>query len=206
MPLSVRSPPLCPELSLWLLAPEVDLDQAIPELCIEPTPYWAFCWGAGQALARLLLDEPERVRGRRVVDFGAGCGVAGIAAALAGARTVVACDLDADARSACLANASLNRVALEISAELPPAPACDLLLASDVCYEADNARRLLELASAGVDVLISDPGRRPLPRAHLEPLREREVRTFPDVDAPYTRAVVYRVLPEPRPPLPAGSD
>ena len=79
--LSPRVLPLCPELSLWLLGDDVDLHQRVSEVFeIETAPYWAFCWGSGQALARYLLDHPELVRGRDVVDFGAGCGVAAIAA------------------------------------------------------------------------------------------------------------------------------
>jgi predicted nicotinamide N-methyase len=188
----VQSPPLCPELRLWLLAPEVDLDVAIPELCIEPTPYWAFCWGAGQALARLLLDEPGRVRGRRVVDFGAGGGVVALAAARAGARRVVACDVDRDARLACLANASLNDLRIDVSAALEESEPFDLLLAGDVFFHAGNTERLLAAARAGTELLVSDPGRRSVPRERLEPLRECDARTFPDVDAPYTRATLYR--------------
>src|SRR5688572_5948637 len=84
--LMVRSLPLCPEVKLWLLGDDVDLNRSIPELLqIERAPYWAFCWGSGQALARFVLDNPELVRGRRVADFGAGCGVASIAARVSGA-------------------------------------------------------------------------------------------------------------------------
>ena len=78
-PLAEQRTPLCPEIRLRLLGPDVDVDQAIPELCVEPTPYWAFCWGGGQLLARYLLDHPEVVRGRCVADFGTGCGVVAIA-------------------------------------------------------------------------------------------------------------------------------
>ncbi len=171
----------------------MDLDQAIPELCVEPTPYWAFCWGAGQALARCLFDEPSLVRGRRVVDFGAGGGVVALAAALAGARSVVACEIDEGGRRACLANAALNAVDLRVTGALGASHAADLILASDVCYDADGAARLLGLAASGAEVLVSDPGRRHLPRARLTMLRELAVRTFPDVDAPYASAGVYRL-------------
>jgi predicted nicotinamide N-methyase len=90
-----RRPPLCPELELWLLGDDVDLEAACEELADgEAPPFWAFCWGSGQALARHLLDRPEIVRGKRVVDLGSGSGIAGLAAARAGAAHVLALDLD----------------------------------------------------------------------------------------------------------------
>ena len=102
--IALRRPPLCPEIALWLIDGQVDLEAECRGLHEgESPPYWAFCWGSGQALARWLLDHPDEVRGRRVVDFGSGSGVAGIAAAMAGAREVVAVDVDPAARAAVLA-------------------------------------------------------------------------------------------------------
>ena len=80
LPLALQRPPLCPELALWLVAPGVDLDADARRSGCEAPPYWAFAWASGQALARCLLDEPARVRGRRVADLGTGSGIAAIAA------------------------------------------------------------------------------------------------------------------------------
>ena len=135
-----RKLPQVPEISLFLMQdeyPEQNLQQADYQRLMSAPPYWAFCWGGGQALARWILDNPAVVAGRRVVDFGAGSGVAGIAAALAGASQVLCVDIDEDALTACHRNAQLNGVRLET------APALSihqdgLLLAADVCYEGEG--------------------------------------------------------------------
>jgi len=184
--------PLCPEIRIWLLAGDIDLEQSCRDLrdC-QPPPYWAFCWGSGQALARFLLDHPHEVRGRRVVDFGAGCGVVAIAAALAGAHSVVAVDSDAAARSAAVANAAANGAELEVAERVPDA--WDVLLASDVLYEGANRDWLLGLRASGRCVIVSDPERPSSPPPPLQLLDRVEVRTFPDVDSPMRSAAVFRL-------------
>ncbi len=190
--LSVRDLPLCPELRLWLLHDGVNLDARADELVHGgPAPYWAFCWGAGQALARYLLDNPELVRDLRVVDFGAGSGVAGIAAALAGAASVVAVDIDDVALQICESNAALNGVTLETAREVPPE--WDVLLASDVLYETGNEVWLARAAESGRQVLLSDPLRHGTARPELETIAEYAVRTLPDVDYPIGRALIHRL-------------
>ena len=76
--------PLVPELLLHLASEITPIWQAtedwLRESGIEP-PFWAFAWPGGQALARYILDHPEAVAGRRVLDFAAGCGIAAIPAA-----------------------------------------------------------------------------------------------------------------------------
>ncbi len=189
-----RRPPLCPELELWLLSDEVDLNARVNELfAIERAPYWAFCWGGGQALARYLLDRPELVRGRVVVDFGAGSGVAALAARLAGAARAVAVDLDPSALRAAQANAELNGLSLEVAERLPAE--FDLLLASDVLYEVGNRDFLCALSAAGRHVIVGDPLRPGNPRLDLTPRAHFDVRTLPDVDHPVASAVVYELLP-----------
>lgn len=190
--LQVRELPLCPELRLWLLHDGVDLDARAEELLHGgPAPYWAFCWGAGQALARHLLDHPELVRGLEVVDFGAGSAVAGIAAALAGAARVTAVDIDPIALAMAEHNAALNGVRLEVSREVPAR--WQLLLASDVLYETGNEHWLHEAALSGRQVLLSDPLRHGTPRPELEVIEEYQVRTLPDVDYPIQRALIHRL-------------
>ena len=189
--LSARQLLLCPELTLWLLGDDVDLHQRASEVfAVETAPYWAFCWGSGQALARYLLDHPAVVRGRSVADFGAGCGVAAIAAARAGARHVTAVDIDPLALAACERNAALNGVALETASVLPAE--CEVLLASDVLYELGNRDLLRGHIEAGRTVVVSDPLRRDNPRLEGLSIRCRyDVKTMPDVDYPLASAVVY---------------
>jgi len=202
LPLSLQHPPLCPELALWLLAPGFDLDADARALACAGPPYWAFAWASGQALARLLLDEPERVRGRRVADLGAGSGIAAIAAARAGAAQVVACDVDLLAREAAARNAQANGVALALATSLEEALAArpELLLAADVCYEPGVPERLLALAAGGgPEILLADPGRRglPLPAERLDPVARLRARTFPDVDEPTRGADIHRLRAAP---------
>jgi len=134
--------PLVPELDLWLINADYPVGPLPPEVArqlMEDPPYWAFCWGSGAVLARWLLDHPDSVRGRTVLDFGAGSGVVAVAAALAGARRAVACDLDGRSLQAARANAQLNGVQVETCADyFAFAGDIDLILAADVLYDRDN--------------------------------------------------------------------
>jgi predicted nicotinamide N-methyase len=189
-PLELVRPAACPELRIWVLARHVDLEAACVELAEgEPPPYWAFCWAGGQALARYLLDHPHEVRGRRVVDFGAGGGVAGLAALRAGARELVAVDCDPAARRAVQRNARANGVSVEVAAEIPED--WDVLLAGDVLYEAGNRERLLAQVRAGRRVLVADPERAREHQMGLAPLARIDARTLPDVDPPVKCAAIF---------------
>ncbi|MFT4712900.1 MAG: putative nicotinamide N-methyase, partial [Candidatus Azotimanducaceae bacterium] len=89
--------PLCPQVSLFLLADDYPRGRMPDEemlLILESPAYWAFCWASGQVMARYLLQHPNLVRGKSVLDFGSGSGVVAIAAAIAGAKSVIACDND----------------------------------------------------------------------------------------------------------------
>lgn len=156
-----RTPlPLIPDLTLWLINPVV-MDARLSEETIsavfEEPAYWSFCWASGQALARYLLDNPALVAGKTVLDFGCGSGVAAIASARAGASRVIACDLDAYARDATLANAQLNGVQLELLDDLfaldEPA---DVLLAADVLYDWDNKPLIPVFREKAKRVIIAD--------------------------------------------------
>ena len=201
-PLAAHRLPLCPEIRLWLLDGQVDLNAQIdPIFKGQDIPFWAFCWGAGQALARYIIGHPETVAGKRVVDFGAGSGVAAIAAASAGARRALAVDTDPLARRMALRNARLNGVFIEVSGELPES--WDLLLASDVMYEERTCGWLLELAVRGRKIIISNPERKETPRLQrllgqseyrasgLEQICRVESPTFPDVDYPTRYVAIY---------------
>jgi predicted nicotinamide N-methyase len=164
-----------------------------------PPPFWAFAWAGGQALARYVLDQPEVVRGRRVLDFASGSGLVAIAAAKAGAAGVTALDIDAFAVTAIALNAEANGVSLSVVEAdwIGRDENWDTVLAGDICYERDLAERvtlwLLALARRGATVLIGDPGRSYLPLDRLEPLARYEVpvtRSLEDADV--KRSSVWR--------------
>lgn len=189
-PLTWQRPALCPEIGLWLIAGAVDLERACHELdACHPPPYWAFCWGSGQALARYVLDRPETVRDQVVVDLGAGCGIVGIAAARAGAARVVAIDSDPSARRASFRNARANGVVIETATALPAE--FDRLLAADVLYEPGMAERLRELRAAGRRVIVADPERASSPDLGVPAVARYPARTLPDVDSPMDRAAIF---------------
>lgn len=188
--LALQRPPLCPELELWLMGETVDLEAGCRELAEgEAPPYWAFCWGSGQALARHLLDHPELVRGLRVVDLGTGSGVAAIAAARAGAREVVAVDIDPTARRAAERNAAHNGVAIATATVVPER--FDLLLAADVLYETGLRGFLLDDARGRGPILLADPQRTGTPRVDFPIVATFEACTLPDVDSPRRRVVLH---------------
>ncbi|MSO75628.1 MAG: methyltransferase [Alphaproteobacteria bacterium] len=183
----IATPPLVPEIRLHLATEVTPLWEATERFLREahlPPPFWAFAWPGGQALARFVLDNPAWVEGRRVLDVGAGSGLVAIAAALAGAKYVIAADMDANARRAVLLNAALNGVDIEIVAgdatAQAPAPV-DTVLAGDICYERGAAARLSEwlagLTASGMVVLLGDPGRTYLPKDRLEALANYDVPT-----------------------------
>ncbi|MCB4804898.1 class I SAM-dependent methyltransferase [Methylobacterium brachiatum] len=171
--------PYAPEIQLHVADEATELWQKTEEELQEiglPPPFWAFAWAGGQALARYILDNVEVANGRRVVDFASGSGLVAIAAARAGAQSVVASDLDPFAVAAIGINAAANGVAAQIrpvsSDLLGTVPEADLVLAADVFYERDLAGAvtawLTDLQARGRTVLIGDPGRTYLPRARLE--------------------------------------
>jgi predicted nicotinamide N-methyase len=187
-----RTLPLVPELAMWLLGDDVDLNKRVNELLnIESAPYWAFCWGSGQALARYVLDHPQLVQGKVVADFGAGCGVAAIAALKAGASAATAVDMDGHALRACEENARLNGVVLRTARALPDH--YDVLLASDVLYEVGNRDLLRDNIARGRTVLVSDPLRHGNPRLDVNVHARYDVKTVPDVDYPICAAVIYHL-------------
>ena len=201
----LEAPALVPEIRLHLASELVPLWQA-SEAELErqgvPPPYWAFAWAGGQALARYLLDHPALVHGKAVLDFGAGSGLQGLAAAKAGAARVLALDIDPFACAAIRLNAAANALSVETSgADLLGDPCADfaVILAGDVCYERPMAGRvelwLKALSAAGKTVLMGDPGRTYLPRDGLERVTGYAVQTTREIeDSDLRNAVVWRVL------------
>jgi len=178
--------PHVPELRLHLADEAISLWQRTEEELAEmglPPPFWAFAWAGGQALARYVLDHPETVAGKRVLDFASGSGLVGLAAAKAGAASVLCADLDEFALAAIVINAAANGVSVAVTGEdqLGRAGAWDVILAGDICYEQVLAARVIAWLSAeqarGVNVLIGDPGRAYLPKDRLVALATYQVQT-----------------------------
>lgn len=203
---ALEHPPLVPELKLHLASEVVPLWQSTEAELAEsglPPPFWAFAWAGGQALARYLLDHPETVAGRRVLDFAAGSGIQGIAALKAGAKRVEASEIDRFAAAALRLNAAANAVELEIlESNVVGNEGADweVVLAGDVCYERPMAESVIawlrRLATGGATVLMGDPGRTYLPKEGLEKIVSYGVKTSRELeDTDLRHAVVWRVLP-----------
>jgi len=202
---AVVAPPLVPEIRLQLATEVTPIWQATEETLARgavPPPYWAFAWAGGQALARYLLDHPEAVAGRAVLDFGAGSGLVAIAAAKAGAASVTAAEIDHFAAAAIAANAALNDVAIEVVTTdlLGDKRFWKVVTAGDICYEqpmAEQAMRWLRrLAGRGSMVLLGDPGRAHVPGVGLCELARYDVPTSHELEGrERCDGFVWRVLP-----------
>ena len=204
---AIAHPPLVPEIALHLATEITPIWQATEKTLARsgvPPPFWAFAWAGGQALARFLLDNPDRVRGREVLDIGSGSGIVAIAAAKAGASRVVAADIDQVAAAAIGLNAQLNNVEITIETRdlLDRAAAgWGVALAGDICYEEPMSSRAISLlrriAARGRTALLGDPGRAYLPRSGLVELARYQVPTSRELeDREGREGVVWQVLPE----------
>jgi predicted nicotinamide N-methyase len=202
----LQAPPLIPEIRLHL-ADEITPIWSMTEAALErtglPPPFWAFAWAGGQALARWLLDHPEAVAGRTVLDFAAGGGLVAIAAMRAGAASALACDIDPFCEAAVALNAETNGVGVAFtSGDLlsRPPPAVDLVLAGDIAYEKPVAAWvrawLGEAAARGAAVLVGDPRRTYFDPAGLRLLGEYDVPTTRELeDREVKRAGVWTFPP-----------
>ncbi len=205
------------EVAVVPLLPEIRLRQANAAFLVWETterdlaargmgiPFWAFPWPGGIAVARYLLDQPEVVAGRRVLDLGSGSGLVAIAAALAGADHVVANDIDPLAVAAVELNAAVNNVTVEAlgadltrDAEHPAVIDAEVVIAGDIAYDQTMSEGVFNLvrrfASRGVEVLVGDPGRAHLPSSGLTELASYEVPVSRALEvADVKRATVWRV-------------
>lgn len=199
--------PHAPEIMLHLADEATALWQKTEDELGEiglPPPFWAFAWAGGQALARYVLDHPDIVRGRRVLDVATGSGLVAVAAAKAGAAQVTAVDIDAFCEVAVGLNAAANGVAVAAETRDPIGSdeGWDVILAGDICYEKSMTEAMLgwlgPIAAAGRTVLIGDPGRTYLPKDRLERLAEYEVPVTRELeDLEIKRTSVWRLRPGP---------
>ena len=204
---AIAAPPLVPEISLHLASEVTPLWHATEATLAQsqlPPPYWAFAWAGGQALARYVLDHPETVAGRDVLDFGAGSGLVAVAAMKAGARRATAAEIDPFAAAAIALNAQRNAVTITIETAdvIGRADAAwPVVLVGDMCYERPLAERLTDwlrkLARGGATVLLGDPGRAYLPKTGLTELARYAVPTPLDLEDRTERTgIVWRLEPE----------
>ena len=198
------APPLVPEIVLQLADESVPIWQKTEDELGQinvPPPYWAFAWAGGQALARYILDHPEICRGKRVLDLGSGSGLTAIAAKKAGARDVIAADIDHLALASVLLNATANGVAVEITAEdllANPPIAFDVVLVGDLFYERQLADRVLTYIEAasrlGAAILIGDPQRNYFPVGRFSAVAEYQVAVSRELeDSVLKKTVVWRL-------------
>ena len=196
------APPHVPEIRLHLADEAHELwhrtEEELDEIGLPP-PFWAFAWAGGQGLARYVLDNPDIVRGRTVLDFASGSGLVAIAAARSGASSVLAADIDPFCATAIALNADANGASVErTAADLVGADdGWRVVLAGDVFYDKPLAERLppwfAALSARGALVLVGDPGRSYLPRTGLT---ERAVYSVPVTrvleDAEVKRTIVWQ--------------
>ena len=183
--LTITILPGCPDISLYLLHPQYTghkmSKDAGARLTAEPM-YWLFCWASGHALATFLLDHPHMVRGKRVLDFGCGSGVAAIAAAKAGAKKVWACDSDPCAVRATALNCGLNSVCVEVIKDIHTCRAdLDIILASDILYDHDNIPLLDIFRKRTPEVLMADSRVKDVDVPFFQKIAERKSVTIPDL-------------------------
>lgn len=198
------APPLVPEIILQLADESVPIwkktEEELGKINVPP-PYWAFAWAGGQALARYILDNPELTRGKCILDLGTGSGLTAIAAKKAGARDVIAADIDHLALAAVLLNAAANNVVVEITDEdlltKPPVP-IDVVLVGDLFYERQLADRVLAFIEAagrlGAIILIGDPQRNYFPRGRFSAIAEYQVPVTRELeDSEIKKTAVWRL-------------
>lgn len=188
----LQAVPHAPEISLWLadeITPLWRLTEEELGAMGLPPPFWAFAWVGGQALARWLLDHPDQVAGKRVIDLATGSGLVAVAAMKAGAASVLAADIDPFCAAAVAANARSNGVEIAFTEanllDAPPPPV-DLICAGDVFYEKPMAEAVLtwlkQAQANGTRVIVGDPGRTYFPKSGLTLLAEYTVPTTRELE------------------------
>jgi len=200
----VTTPAIVPEIKLHLATEVTPLWKLTEERLKSdnlPPPFWAFAWPGGQGLARFILDHPEMVQDKRVIDFASGSGVAAIAAMKVGAKEALATEIDPLAHEAITLNAALNNVHITNIGDLDMTKVpkgIDLIMAGDVCYNQAMSTRLLRwlwlCVAKGIRVVIADPGRAYMPREGLIHHATYVVPTSRDLEDQESRTVVVSDL------------
>jgi predicted nicotinamide N-methyase len=184
--LSVQS--VLPEHTLSLLLirdvlSQRHLDADTSRRVMDKPLYWILCWASGRILAAYILEHPELVQGRRVLDFGCGSGVVAIAAAMAGAKEVIACDIDPLALQASAHNAALNDCSLTLCDDFEAVQGrVDLILVADVLYDRANLSWLDRFIARADEVLVADSRVRNFDVPPYQKICERDSCTIPDMD------------------------
>jgi predicted nicotinamide N-methyase len=193
--------PQAPGLFLYLINedyPRDGLEREQAETLMDNPPYWGFCWASGQVLGRFVLDNPDWVKGKTLVDFGAGSGVVGIAAKMAGATRVILCDCDEKALQAGELNARINGVNVDFSSAIEDVLGEDvsnwMVTVADVFYDRDNLSLLETLLDRFATVLVSDSRLKGVPLTDMDIIGEHDSHTVPDLDESreFSRVTLYR--------------
>lgn len=183
---AVSRPAGCKRIALYLFDPTVlegPLSHEEAQAVVAEPAYWSFCWASGQVLANWILDNPWWVRGKRVLDFGSGSGIVAVAAAMAGAREAIACDIDPAALDAANANAGLNGVSVTLCPDWADRPMeLDVVTAADVLYDPDNRPLLKVFRQAAPQVLLADSRLKVLGDTAYQRQTTIEARTWPDLN------------------------
>jgi predicted nicotinamide N-methyase len=188
---------LVPDIKLHLateITPLWQASEAFLQAYNVPPPFWAFAWPGSEALAHYVTLHPALVAGKKVLDFAAGSGLAGIACAKAGASLVEAAEIDPFAAAAIALNAAENQCDVTVLLDDVVGSPCrwDVLLCGDVCYEAPMARHImpwLRRCAAQAVVLMADPGRKYAPSQGGTPLARYEVPTSLELEDSSSRWV-----------------
>lgn len=195
---AVTAPAGCPDVSLYLCDPSVlvgPISHDEAQAVVAEPAYWSFCWASGQVLAAYILANPHLVKGETVLDFGSGSGIVAIAAAMAGARKAIACDIDPAALDAAGANARLNGVTVSLCDDWNTRPDnVDVVTAADVLYDPDNRPLLSVFRLAAPRVLLADSRMRDLGDDRYRQQAVVEARTWPDLHEfeEFNRVRIYR--------------
>ena len=183
---AITQPAGCKEISLYLFNPEVlegPLSHDEAQAVVAEPAYWSFCWASGQALGQYILEHPELVAGKNVLDFGAGSAIVAIAAIKAGAKRAIACDIDPDALDAALANAALNNVEIGVSDNLDEALSdIDVVVAADVLYDPENMPLLSRFKASAPLIILADSRVKNLGDDAYELQEVITCRTWPDLN------------------------
>lgn len=204
--IKLSRPAGCNQIQLGLFNPDVldgPLSHDVAQAVVERPAYWSFCWASGQVLASVILENREWVKDKVVVDVGCGSGIVAVAAAMAGAKRVIACDIDPDALDAASANARANGVHIDLSDDLFNLPQMlespvDLMVASDVLYDKDNWPLLAEMKRIAKEVILADSRIKDMFDGSYELLLSRNARTWPDLNEfeEFNCVRIYRAMGE----------